>query len=173
LAAQLALALATGLPFTHLDGHHHTHLFAPVAAIVAELAREAGIPIVRRILDEPGGAAPPSPRSVGEAAKRSLLATADRRWGSAYAPFARTRAFRGFAFPTTLVAWHTLMRSLPHGTTELMCHPGLTDPAVAPLDPYIAEREIELRWLCDRRVLALAEEHSVTITNFTALAQPH
>ncbi|MFN8540006.1 MAG: ChbG/HpnK family deacetylase [Thermomicrobiales bacterium] len=51
LRAQVVRALETGLPFSHIDGHHHTHLFAPVAQVVGELAREFGIPVVRRVAD--------------------------------------------------------------------------------------------------------------------------
>jgi predicted glycoside hydrolase/deacetylase ChbG (UPF0249 family) len=169
LTAQLARALRTGLPFTHLDGHHHAHLFGPVAAIVADLARQAVIPVVRRVRDDRGGQEPPFPASVGEAVKRGLLNAAERRWGRAYAPLARTRAFRGFRFPASIADWRELCRSLPVGVTEMMCHPGLVDPAVAALDPYVAERAAELRWLCDRRVLALLDEHGVTLANFSAL----
>src|SRR5262245_11071031 len=49
LRAQLLRALDTGLTFSHIDGHHHIHLFAPVARVVGQLAREFGIPIVRRV----------------------------------------------------------------------------------------------------------------------------
>jgi predicted glycoside hydrolase/deacetylase ChbG (UPF0249 family) len=170
LAAQLARALDTGLPFSHLDGHHHTHLFAPVSAVVADLAREANIPVIRRVVDTAAEPRPPAPRSAGDALKRSLLTLAERRWGGSYAPFARARAFRGFAFPTDLAAWHTLLQSLPAGTTELMCHPGLADPAIAPLDPYIAGRETELRWLTDPRLLTLVQHYTVTLTTFRTLA---
>lgn len=169
LAAQFDRAAGTGLTFSHLDGHHHAHLFAPVAPVVADLARRAGIPVVRRAADAPGGAAPPPCAPSGGAVKRGLLAAADRRWGGPYASFARTRAFRGVAFPASVAAWRDLLRSLPRGATEMMCHPGLADPAVAALDPYVAARETELRWLCDPRLPALLAEHGVTLADFDAL----
>ena len=48
LTTQAERALATGLPFSHLDGHHHTHLFEPARAIVAGIARRLGLRVVRR-----------------------------------------------------------------------------------------------------------------------------
>lgn len=172
LGAQLARALRTGLNFSHVDGHHHTHIFGPVAAIVADLARQIGIPVVRRVRDAAGATEPPLPASSGEAVKRGLLNAAERRWGGAYAEFERTRAFRGFAFPATLAAWRELARSLPAGVTEMMCHPGLNDPAVAALDPYVSARETELRWLCDPRVRDVLEASGVMLADFSALSKP-
>jgi predicted glycoside hydrolase/deacetylase ChbG (UPF0249 family) len=45
--AQLERVQAIGVPVTHLDTHQHTHLWPAVAAIVVDLAREAGIRAVR------------------------------------------------------------------------------------------------------------------------------
>ncbi len=175
LFAQVARARRTGLRFTHLDGHHHVHLFGPVAAIVADIARTHKLPIVRRVKDAPCGTgdaappAPPMPRSAGEAIKRGWLEGADRLAEGALRGLSRTDAFRGFAFPGTPGAWWVLARSLPRGVTEMMCHPGLRDEAVRALDPYVAERERELRLLCDPRVAAILAEEGVTLTSFREL----
>ncbi len=195
LRAQVARARRSGLTFTHLDGHHHIHLFWPASVIVADLARELGGEpggglggesrdqsrdqsrglIVRRVQEAPceaHNAAPapaPAPFSVGEALKRGWLGGADRRWGTAFATLPRTDAFRGVAFPTSLARWRELARSLPIGVSELMCHPGLHDATVRGLDPYVAGREAELRWLCDPRVAALLRDEGVTTTSFRQL----
>lgn len=170
LRAQMLRAVATGLPFSHIDGHHHIHLFAPVAGIVAALAREFGIPIVRRVA--PARRAP-GPGEPGLASpKGRFLAAADARWGGDYAGLARTNAFRGVAFPTDLPGWATLARSCVAGVTEIMCHPGLRDPAVGALDGNIAQREVELRWLCDPRVAAIFAAEGVAIGSFAPLARP-
>jgi predicted glycoside hydrolase/deacetylase ChbG (UPF0249 family) len=45
--AQLERVQGIGLPVTHLDTHQHTHLWPAVAAVVVNLARQAGIGCVR------------------------------------------------------------------------------------------------------------------------------
>ena len=45
--AQLERVRGIGMPVTHLDTHQHTHLWPAVAAVVVDLAREAGIRCVR------------------------------------------------------------------------------------------------------------------------------
>ena len=61
-----------------------------------------------------------------------------------------------------------LLAALPQGITELCCH-----PAAAPdLDTmYSAEREQELKVLCDPRVRAAIERHGIELRSFAAL--PH
>jgi predicted glycoside hydrolase/deacetylase ChbG (UPF0249 family) len=175
LLAQLARARRTKLRFTHLDGHHHVHLFGPVAAIIGDLARHSGIPIVRRLRDAPCESRngvpvpPPAPVTAGEAIKRGWLEGADRLWGGALAGLPRTDAFRGVAFPANLARWRELARSLPQGATELMCHPGLHDESVREYDPNVAARERELRWLCDPRVADLLAQQGIAVTSFRDL----
>lgn len=175
LLAQVARARRTRLRFTHLDGHHHVHLFGLVATLTGDLARQHNIPIVRRVQDAPceaKNAAPDGPlvpASVGEAIKRGWLEGADRRWGEQFYGLPRVDAFRGFTFPDSLARWRALAGSLPYGVTELMCHPGLRDPAVRALDHYVDERERELRWLCDPRVATLLRDEGITLTSFGQL----
>jgi hopanoid biosynthesis associated protein HpnK len=47
LAAQIEAGLAAGLTFWHLNGHLNLHLHPRIFPVVAELAREYGIPAVR------------------------------------------------------------------------------------------------------------------------------
>lgn len=164
LGAQLDRARRTGLDFSHLNGHHHAHLFGPVAAVVGELAVEYGIPVVRRP-DDPGGRL--ASRKPGEAGfKRRLLTLADRRWGYAFDRLERTTAFAGLRFPWSLADWQALLAALPSGVTELMCHPGLVDAELRHLDPYQGERERELRRLCDARVAALLDREGIAVMSF-------
>lgn len=175
LLAQVARARRTKLRFTHLDGHHHVHLFGLVAALTADLARQHNIPIVRRVQDAPceaKNAAPDGPLvpvSLGEALKRGWLEGADRRWGDRFYGLPRGDAFRGFTFPDSLARWRALAGSLPYGVTELMCHPGLRDESARALDPYVDQRERELRWLCDPRVAALLRDEGIALTSFGQL----
>ncbi len=178
LGAQLERALATGLPFSHLDGHHHVHLFPPVTPIVRELARRHGIPVVRRVGRAPWGLW----RTEGApaAAKEWLLARAEARSDRGTAgdaargkqghPPWRTDAFRGYDLPATEARWRRFVHALPPGVTEVMCHPGLHDEAVRGLDPYVEGREVELRRLGDPRLSQLLNETGVVVTSFAELA---
>jgi predicted glycoside hydrolase/deacetylase ChbG (UPF0249 family) len=169
LRAQMERALATGLAFSHLDGHHHVHLFEPVATVVGELAREFGIPFVRRVRHTgPLWGSPP-----WSAAKRLLLQGSDQRAASAFLPTRGLDAFRGAPFPTDLDAWRRMIHGLPEGTTEFMCHPGYADPSVAEFDPLIEEREVELSWLCDPAVREMLGEAGVRLASFADLLGTH
>ena len=59
----------------------------------------------------------------------------------------------------------SIVRSLPEGVTELACHPGeagVDDPG------YGAERELELRALCDDRVTQALAEAGVALATFAS-----
>lgn len=175
LFAQAARAQATGLTFTHIDGHHHCHLFGPVATVVAEIAAAYQIPYIRRVptprlLPPLAAGAESLVAGVGATLKQGWLSLADARWGGAFAHNRRPTAFFGFAFPSSLAAWQMLVAALPAGVSELMCHPGLADPTVEMLDSYIDEREAELRWLCQPEVQATISRAGVHLTSFRDLS---
>lgn len=60
-----------------------------------------------------------------------------------------------------------LIRALAPGWTELGCHPGV---GVGGESSYAAEREVELRSLCDMRVRAAIEAEGVRLRSFADLA---
>lgn len=164
LRAQVERALATGLPFSHIDSHHHVHLFGPVARVVAGLAREHDIPYVRRIVNQPRTLTRPA-----AGLKRLLLGAADARSGPAFDGLRRADAFRGVPFPANLDSWETMARTLPTGVTEFMCHPGRVDALAVQFDPLGRQRELELDWLCDARVAGILERAGVAAASFSEL----
>lgn len=60
----------------------------------------------------------------------------------------------------------SVLRSLPPGATELICHPGHADDANG---PYDAEREVELRVLRDPRVRREVQGRGIRLTRFPDL----
>jgi predicted glycoside hydrolase/deacetylase ChbG (UPF0249 family) len=128
LRAQIERVLATGLPVSHLNGHQHLHLLPRIFEVVLRLAQEYRIRYVR-IVDDRGGKA-------GELRKASirLLSRLGRRAGAnASARSVRTNnrtigvAEAGGLTAPRLVE---LIRSVA-GLTELVCHPGTDDVALA------------------------------------------
>lgn len=123
--AQVEKILAAGVRPTHLDTHKHTHLLPPVLEAVARISREYGIRWVRRPFDLPLGARG-APFALRLASRALGL---PRGWFHRKlnaAGCATTDHFAGLQmtgrFGTAeLVA---LIRGLPPGSTELMCHPG-------------------------------------------------
>jgi predicted glycoside hydrolase/deacetylase ChbG (UPF0249 family) len=124
LAAQVRKIVAAGVAPTHLDTHKHTHLAPPVLEAVARIAEEFGIPWVRRPFDFPMTTTAPffkraTSRALG-LVRAQFHRTLERhhcRTTDTFAGFQITGRFR----TAELVQ---LIRQLPEGLTELMCHPG-------------------------------------------------
>jgi predicted glycoside hydrolase/deacetylase ChbG (UPF0249 family) len=182
LTAQAERALATGLPFSHLDSHHHIHLFAPALPVVAGLARRLGLPVVRRS-DERRllRASPVIGRllrvpPLGAAWRRQwLLALATRRAARALAGLTHADYFGGLPLLGAGLdagQLQLLVAHLPPGTIELMCHPGYGDAALATLDPGAAAREREVALLTNPALLASLRAAGVALIRSADLARP-
>lgn len=120
---------------THLDSHQHAHRGDPAAAVFAERARALGIPLRM---------ATPGIRYCGE-----FFGQSDK----------------GHAYPEGIGVESLLrvLRSIPEGTTELACHPGLDDDADS---VYRTERGIECATLCDPRIRAAVAELGIALVSF-------
>jgi predicted glycoside hydrolase/deacetylase ChbG (UPF0249 family) len=124
-AAQVRRVLEAGIQPTHLDTHKHTHLLPPVLDAVARIGEEFKIPWVRRPFDLPIGAAGVSP--VRRAVSRSFQLVRERFHRVLTAHGCRTTDhFAGFQITGNYDAGELalLIRALPDGVTEFMCHPG-------------------------------------------------
>jgi len=128
MAAQVRRILDAGIQPTHLDTHKHTHLAPPVLEALARVSETFRIPWVRRPFDFPltGGVAASVPwtrraasRGLGLLRRRfhDILERHHCRTTEHFAGFQMTGRFRA----AELVR---LLRHLPVGVTEFMCHPG-------------------------------------------------
>jgi predicted glycoside hydrolase/deacetylase ChbG (UPF0249 family) len=182
LTAQAERAMATGLPFSHLDGHHHTHLFEPALSTVAGLARRFGLRLVRRS-DERRllNASPVAGRllrvaPLGVAWRRQwLLTLASRRAARALDGFAHADYFGGLPLlgpGLDAAGLASLVANLPAGATELMCHPGYGDAALAALDPGAGAREREIALLTNPALMETLRAAHVNLIRIADLAPP-
>jgi len=136
-AAQVEHVLAAGIRPSHLDSHCHLHSVPGLYRLTLRLARRYGIPGVRRahsgfILQAPRlPAVRRIPRSGG---------TPD---GHPYQP-AHFSVLTVLGRNRTLRPLEALLRALPAGVTELVCHPGYVDEALRRVDPLTAPRAHEL-----------------------------
>lgn len=171
LAAQVQRVIGEGLRPTHLDTHKHTHLLPPVLSAVARISEEFGIPWVRRPFDfplSPGGSAwaaravSRSFRSVAGHFERVLTRHGCRS----------TDYFAGFQLTGRLDATSlaSLIRALPEGSTEFMCHPGrCTEELRAAATRLKDSREQELLALKAPEVRAALREAEVNLVSYREL----
>jgi predicted glycoside hydrolase/deacetylase ChbG (UPF0249 family) len=140
---QVRKVVDAGLQPTHLDTHKHTHLLPQVFDAVARIAEEFHIPWVRR------------------------------RFGPfRFFPTRRCRStdhFTGFRLTGRYDAGELakLIRRLPQGSTEFMCHPGFcTDELRAASTRLKESRRRELDALTSPAVRAALEESNVKLARY-------
>jgi hopanoid biosynthesis associated protein HpnK len=136
LDAQIRRVLDHGLVPSHLDGHQHVHVLPGIARIVAELARTYGIRAVRYPAERLRGYMLRDLAGLKDlaGAKRVFeqLVVGGLSFLSPLRALRRADRFVGFYFGGRLDERNlrTVLEHLPaRRTIELMCHPGLDDPA--------------------------------------------
>jgi chitin disaccharide deacetylase len=171
LAAQMRKVLAAGLEPSHLDTHKHTHLLPPVLNAVARIASEFQIPWVRRPFDLPlhAGRVPWTRRVVSKslgfarASFHRVLARSGCRTTDHFAGFQITGHYDAAELAR-------LIRQLPDGITEFMCHPGFCTAELQATRTRLKEsRRRELDALTSREVREAIEESKVTLTRYAEI----
>ncbi len=173
LSAQVKRILDAGIRLTHMDTHKHTHLAPSVLEAVARIAEESGASWVRRPFDLPltaaRGGAPWLKRvtsdglSVVRARFHRVLAKHHCRTTDHFAGFQITGRFQ----TRELVA---LIRALPEGSTELMCHPGHSTGELRAARTRLKEsRERELAALTSPEARRALEECGVELVDYRTL----
>ena len=172
-AAQVERLIAAGVAPSHLDTHKHTHLLPPVLKAMLRTAQRYGVRWIRRPFDLPLTAA----RAQAPAGRH----TVSRLLGRLDGPFRRRLAragcratdfFAGFQLTGTLRSRELadLIRNLPPGLTELMCHPGYCGPELRNLPTRLKEsRERELEALLSPEARQAAEDSQVRSVSYRDL----
>ena len=172
LAGQTRRVIASGIRPTHLDTHKHTHLAPAVLEAVARVARDFGIPWVRRPFDFPMHGLGGAPRLTRLA--NSALSLLRGRFDRVLAAHSCRTVdhFAGFRMTGRLGCEEltALAAALPEGSTELMCHPGHLGEALRNAPTRLKEsRERELAALIAPEVRQAIERHSIELKNFAGL----
>ncbi len=67
--------------------------------------------------------------------------------------------------------WKKAIASLPAGTFELACHPGLFERGFSETDPIRIQRELELEWLTGREWIDAVRESGVRLITYRDLCE--
>jgi hypothetical protein len=131
---------------THLDSHHHVHRLPRLMDAIMSVALAARLPL--RSQDA----------GFRDGLRRHGVSTPDHFLGDAGAePY-----WTGARLLDALAG-------LPVGVTELMCHPGRYDEALAQ-SRYGPQREVELGALCEPEVRATIRRLDIRLLHFGSLA---
>jgi len=131
---------------THIDTHYHMHRLPRILTAVLEVAADLGLP-VRAVTPE-----------MAVQIRRRGLPSVDRMVGDV--------GLVAYWTPERLVSF---IETAEEGVTELMCHPGYADEALA-VSTYRKQREGELHALCDPRARAALTVAGVRLISYKELA---
>ena len=135
----------TGRSPTHLDAHLHAHTWPIFADVVISLALERGLPVR------------PATSSLAARLRADGVPAPDHFIDDFFAPGSMTLD----AVVTRLVA-------LPPGVSELMCHPGYNDDALAD-SAFRAQREDEFAILTSPTLRRVVAEQQIELTTYAAI----
>ncbi|HYM62051.1 MAG TPA: ChbG/HpnK family deacetylase [Thermoanaerobaculia bacterium] len=161
LRAQIERVLNAGIRPSHLNGHQHLHLLPRVFDVVLRLAREYGIGYVRTVSE---------PATLARGPFRAASIAALSRLGRAARKRARSQAITtNDATVGVLDAGHLTADRLIallddiDGVTELVCHPGDGDTALAAAYDWRYDWTAETDALCDPRVARMIQERGIEL----------
>ena len=144
------------LPLSHIDSHQHLHALPSVMRVVCRFASEQGIKYVRLPIDGPPRASVSPARRV-QAATLAVMARLSRQYINAYglgtSDFFSGMAVSGHLTQDTLAAYLTEAQV---GITEIVCHPGADNAALAQAFDWGYDWEGEMAALCSAQAQAAA-----------------
>ena len=168
---------------THLDGHKHVHMLPGLFEMALRLAKKHGVGAIRVSLEESSLRAALSSggkhrgRVVlkqGVQARGLKLLARDAREQAGRAGIATADYFCGIAQTGELTreGVEQFLKSLPEGTTELMCHPGYVDDALKKTATRLqGSRRTELEILTDTRIRNLVASQGIRLIDYGFVMQ--
>ena len=162
--AQIAAIESNGIRLTHIDSHRHTHALPVIRRAVARIAARRRIPLRRPVESHRR-----FPNDMTSQIHRGVIA------GSWH--------FTSISAPKTIAPDHFIgvsmqggerlaaqlgkvLDRLPAGSVELMVHPGHVDDALASVDGYTWQRELELAALTSAPVLDRLRRGDIALARF-------
>ena len=181
--AQIRKVRDAGITPTHLDGHKHVHMLPGLFEVALKLAKRHGIGAIRVSLESSSlraALASGAKQNSGVVLKQGVQA----RGLKLLARGAREQARRaGISTPDyfcgiaqtgelTREGVEQFLKSLPAGTTELMCHPGYADAALQKSPTRLQDsRQTELQILTDTGIRNLVASLGIRLIDYGFVAQ--
>jgi predicted glycoside hydrolase/deacetylase ChbG (UPF0249 family) len=181
--AQIQTIRDAGIAPTHLDGHKHVHMLPGLFEIALRLAKRHSIGAIRVALEASNLRAALSTGAnqhagvvmkQGVQARGLKLLARDARELAEHAGISTADYFCGIAQTGELTreGVEQLVKSLPDGTTELMCHPGYLDSALRKTATRLQDsRETELQILTDTGIRNLVASLGIRLIDYGFVAQ--
>ena len=172
--AQIRRIQSSGLTVSHIDSHKHLHAFPRVLAPLLRAARHCGVHCVRNPFEPRWSLR--ATRTGGTA--RRLQVQLMRSQRSTFCRLTREHAMCTADGSIGLLATgvlddavlRSLLRAMPEGTWELVCHPGYIDSALEQARTRLrAERETERSALLDVIPEALRNDEELKLIDFHLL----
>jgi hopanoid biosynthesis associated protein HpnK len=176
--AQIRKVRDAGVAVTHLDGHKHVHMLPGLFEIALRLAKQRGIGAIRVSHEASGlrtalsAGADLRPSVVlkqGVQARGLKLLARDAREKVERAGISTADYFCGIAQTGELTKEGVarMLRNLPEGTTELMCHPGYVDEALRSTSTRLqGSREKEVAILTDPEIRNLVASQGIRLIDY-------
>jgi chitin disaccharide deacetylase len=180
--AQIEKVREAGIQPTHLDGHKHVHMLPGLLEIALRLAKRHNIGAMRVAHEASSLRAALSAGDElhatvvlkqGVQARGLKLLARDAREQAERAGISTADYFCGIAQTgeMTKEGVARLLRSLPDGTTELMCHPGYADQDLQNTATRLQEsRQTELEILTDVEIRNLVASQGIRLIDYGFVA---
>jgi hopanoid biosynthesis associated protein HpnK len=181
--AQIQKVRDTGIQPTHVDGHKHVHMLPGLFEIALRLTKKHGIGAIRVSLEASSLRAALSSglkRHAGVVMRQGVqarglkLLARDAREEAERAGIATADHFCGITQTGELTreGLTQLLKILPEGTTELMCHPGYVDEALKKTATRLqGSRQTEMEILTDTRIRNLVASQGIRLIEYGFVTQ--
>jgi hopanoid biosynthesis associated protein HpnK len=175
--AQISKVRNAGIEPTHLDGHKHVHMLPGLFEIALRLAKRHGIGAIRvsheasslRAALSTGERRATVVLKQGVQARGLKLLAREARDQVERAGVSTADYFCGIAQTGELTKEGVarLLRNLPEGTTELMCHPGYADEALRKTATRLqGSRQREVEILTDTEIRNLVASQGIRLIDY-------
>jgi len=181
--AQIQKVRDAGIAPTHVDGHKHVHMLPGLFEIALKLAKRHDIGAIRVSLEASSlraALASGSKQNAGVVMKQGVqarglkLLARDAREQAERAGISTADYFCGIAQTGELTreGVEQFVKSLPDGTTELMCHPGYAGAALRKTQTRLQDsRQTELQILTDTGIRNLVASLGIRLIDYGFVAQ--
>lgn len=178
LRAQILKTRAAGIDPTHLDTHKHTHAHPVVMGALSRVARELGIPRVRKPMENLRDSWESSRGERSAMLPELFAATAARMVTPIFESTSRRYDLRspdhflGLARTGRLrpEALRRMIGTVQEGSTEIMLHPGISDSELQTIETRLSwQRNSEMDALIDPAVKSAIEEHGIRLITYGEL----